>query len=192
MNVFQNINALFIGIACIASVSIGACHDHPLDSNRNCTEILVNPSFESITGSTPSPGHSGALTGVEGWMRGPGAPQQNSPDIYDSPQEIPRNFMGNRTPLDGNNYAGISQGRHYSNYLNESLMGTLQSQLPDGEERTYTVSAWFSSGSVRRYPSDIEILLYNSQTREELQVVDARVSNSQNWEELSGSVEWKC
>ena len=188
MKGLSRVYAGMIAISTLMAGGISACHDHPLNPGEDCSQILVNPSFESITGLTPHPGHGGSLYGVEGWMEGPGAPLMNSPDIYDSPQDIPNNFMGSQTPLDGKNYAGISQGRHYSTYLNESLMGTLHPKAPNGTERTYQVSAWFSSGTVRPHPSDIEMVLYNSQTGEELQVVDDRVPNSGNWEELSGSV----
>jgi len=167
---------------------LGACRDCPVTPD-DCTQILVNPSFETTNGLTPHPGYSGAgLTGVEGWSEGPGGTYQlNSPDIFNSPGEIPDNFMGTRTPLDGNNYAGISQGKHYGDYLNESLMGTLNAS-PAGPRRKYTVSAWFASGSARPYPSDIEMVLLNSETGNVVQVMQGRVPNTMQWSELSGNI----
>lgn len=177
---------ILLGITALAAATLGACHDCPAGPDE-CSMILVNPGFETIIGPTQHPGYEGLpYTGVEGWSLGPGAPRLNSPDIFDSPQDVPSNFMGVRTPLEGGNYAGISQGNNRV-YYNESLMGTLQ-PAPGNVDRTYTVSAWFSTGSTRPVPSDVEIILINSTTGAMVQVVEGRIPNTQQWTELRGSI----
>ena len=173
-------NSLTLLSVGLMSLHLISCSDNPLDSTTECSEILINGSFEVFRTSPSSNG-----TRAEGWEEGPGATHR-SIDIFTSHS----NFMGSQIPLDGKNFAGISQGHHPSRYMNESMMGTLRSQVPDGEERSYTITAWFATGknSPRPYPSDMELLLYNSQTGEELQVINAHVPNTQQWEKVSGSI----
>lgn len=183
----------FIRVALVGvfAIGLGACRDLPCDHDdrEDCAQILVNPSFESNTGPTQRPGYeSNPMTGVEGWSQGPGAPRLNSPDIYDSPEDIPNNFMGSRTPLEGKKYAGISQGFNGTTYYNESLMGTLVPRIGGNARRTLTVSAWFSTGSTRPQPSDIEFVLLDSRTGAELQVTEGRIPATREWVELKGSV----
>lgn len=170
---------------------ISSCADHPCDADdgEECGQILVNPGFEITDGTTQRPGYEGrAMTGVEGWSNGPGAPRLNSPDIFDSPQDVPKNFMGSRTPLEGEKYAGISQGNNRDVYYNESLMGTLVPRHADGTTRTYRITGWFSTGSTRPKPSNIEIVLLDSRTGRELTATRTTVPATMEWEEVTAKV----
>lgn len=180
---------LFAGLLLMTGLS--SCADHPYDTDdiQGCKQILVNSGFEITDGTTQRPGYEGAaMTGVLGWSKGPGAPRLNSPDIFDSPQDVPKNFMGSRTPLEGEKYAGISQGNNRDVYYNESLMGTLAPRYADGTTRTYRIAGWFSTGSTRPRPSNIEIVLLNSQTGHELTATRATVPATMEWEEVTAEV----
>ena len=181
------------GLFALCSLLFISCHDYPCDGEtqktyEGCSQILLNPSFESIEGDALSriSWVSGATLRVPGWSSAPDLDPAHMFMWRDGDRFM--DFMGPSSPFDGSNYAGISSGNNRFGYLTQSLMGTLHPAAPEGVERTYNVSAWFRSGNERPNPADIGMFLYNSQTDEELAVVDVRIPYSESWQQYSGSI----
>ena len=129
-----------------------------------CCEFITNCSFEQTTPPVPVPGGNNIIN-LPGWEAGLGSIltgnySTNTFDIFTTvPNNITGNPLGDITPYDGNNCAGISVGYIGNQYNTESIAAELTGVT---SSNTYQVTAKMKIGTVRTSKAEIEVFLYST------------------------------